>query len=262
MGGHGISGAPSTASPSSASITTPQPPSRPIDPAKFSPEGADLVNITEERTAPGADPNYPRFTAHIRERHPTDDDYYNIVLPFLARKTFVLESSADINFFHTMLKSPNFPNAAYAIQRVSFPKMYWFSGIQNNRRMNPSLAFLASLPAVQEVSLVFHTAGLTTSAFAEKDRLRIEIQDLERSKSLKVIRMSDLVRHYGLGQLFACKTLKTVHLVCYNSEMVAFWVGAGDPLSSFRDLIHWIQQGFAQTHGTRVEVDARVVTPE
>jgi hypothetical protein len=91
--------------------------------------------------------------------------------------------------------------------------------------------------------------------------MRIEAADLEKSKHLKVIRLPDFTRHYDLQRLFACKSLRAIHLLCIESEMVNYHVKNGDPLSPFRDLIKWIEDGFQNTHGTTVKVDAKIVKP-
>lgn len=148
-----------------------------------------------------------------------------------------------------------------AVNKLYFPRLYWFSGVSGNRSANPALAFAAALPNVQELTLTFHTAGFTTSAWAERERLRIEPQDFEKSKQLKVLRLSDLIKHYDLNRLFNCRTLADIHLECINSEMVQFYAKSSDPLSPFHDLVHWIQRGFYDTQGREVYVDTRVINP-
>jgi hypothetical protein len=218
------------------------------------------IIVENERTRVGNDPSRPYFLSRFPPARSTED--YQNVLNYLSKCTFVIDSNPGLNYMHAFLNSPHYPHAAHAIHTVYFPKMYWFSGVSHNRKENPFLAFLTRLPAIQEVTITFHTAGLTASAYNERDRLRFEATDLEKSKVLKVIRLPDLTRHYGLNQLFACKTLKTVHLECVESEMVAYFTRHGDPLSPFRDLIHWIQQGFRDAHGTEVQVDAKIIAPQ
>lgn len=228
--------------------------------AEAAPTGDNLVFVEQERTRDGADPRYPEFLAQFKDC--SEDTYYKQVLPFVHKQRFVINTMADLNYFHRILHAPNHPNIWHAITNVSFPKMYWFSGVHHNRRVNPFMLFLEQLPAVEEVSFTFHTAGLTTSAYNERERMRIEQADLEKSKQLRVIRLQDFTRHYDFGRLFAVRKLRKVQLQCIDSEMVSFWVQNGDPMGLFRELVSWIKTGFQGKVGRDIAVDAKIVKPE
>jgi hypothetical protein len=187
-----------------------------------------------------------------------EDRYTNIVLPYIASCTFEIASTLDINFMVAMLKSDSLPGMHKVVTKLAYPRFYWFSGVSNNRKSCPSLAFAASLPAVQELSITFHTAGLTTSAYNERERIRLEATDLEKSKQLRVLRLDDVVKRYDLARIFDCPRLTHVHLECINSEMVVFFARAADPLGPFRDLVHWIQRGYFDTHHHQIAVTSSV----
>lgn len=166
---------------------------------------------------------------------------------------------ADINFLTAMLKSPNFPDAFQTITKLSLSKLYWFSGIQHNRNTNPALAFATFLPNLSEIWITFHTAGLTASAWSERERLRLEPMEFDKSKQLKVLRLDNVIRHYDLERLLDCKNVKVIHLEVIESEMVAFYTKVGDPLSPLRDLIHWLERGFNNRHGKHVHIEAHII---
>jgi hypothetical protein len=65
---------------------------------------------------------------------------------------------------------------------AEFPGFYWFSGVAHNRLHNPYFQMLASLPNVEEVSFTVHTTGVTTSAFGEREMMRLEAVDPVRAK--------------------------------------------------------------------------------
>ena len=216
-----------------------------------------VVIIAHERVNPGATPENPQFMAKYASLT-SAQNYYNIVLPHIAKLTFILENTPDVNFLHNWLNAAKYPQLRDAITKLAFPKLFWFSGIAGNRKTNPCLAFASSLPAVEEITLAFHTAGLTTSNWAERERLRIEAYDVEKSKQLKVLRLQDVIKNYDLERIFRCKALKKVHLECYNSPMVQYFTRSSEPLSPFHDLQHWIQSGFMDFYGKNVEVDSKV----
>jgi hypothetical protein len=204
----------------------------------------------------------PAFLAHFAHLT-TEDDYYTHVLPYLSTCTLVIDSAPDLNWLHAFLTSPGYPQAMHAITKVAFPQMYWFSGVGGNRQANPFLVFLSRLPAVQEVTLTLHTAGLTGSAYSERDRVRMEEADFERSKMLKVLPVQSVVRHYDLARLFECRGLRVVRLHCVTSEMVSYYARqAGEPLDTFREVVAWVKRGFRDASERDVVVEAAVVTPE
>ncbi|KAF2279650.1 uncharacterized protein EI97DRAFT_482329 [Westerdykella ornata] len=232
-----------------------------IEESQAIPTGNFLVDLERERTALGAHPNRPQFLSHFG-LVASEDDYYRQVLPYIGRCSFVLKSSADIDYLHDILCSPALPQAIRAISNLVMPKMYWFSGVRENRKANPFLVFMSRLPEVREVTITFHTGGLTGSAFTERDRLRIEAEDLDRSKQLKVLRLNEIIRFYDLPRLFDCKSLRKINLQCITSDMVSRYTKGGHPLAPFMELVGWVRQGFVDVNGYPIEVTATIVNPQ
>jgi hypothetical protein len=220
------------------------------------------IFITRERASAGADPNAPAFLAQFGALN-NAQNYQNIVLPHVSGLLFVLESNPDLTFFHKVLESTRFPAIHTAITKLAFPGMYWFSGIQLNRKMNPALAFASELPNLQELTLRFNTGGLTISCYGEKERMEIErTGDLERSKLVRVKTLAEVSDFYDLCRIFECKRLKVIHLECIDSPHVRYFCRHGDPLMPFKETESWMTQGFQRLQRRAVAVDLRIVEVE
>jgi hypothetical protein len=118
--------------------------------------------------------------------------------------------------------------------------------------VNPNLDFLVSLPNVVEVTIHFHTAGLTASVWMERERLRMEnAGDLQSSKRLKVLRLAEVIAKYDLNKLLACRNLRMLNLVCLDSDRVRYHCSPTEPMSGFRELKNHFMVQFLQLFGGR-----------
>jgi hypothetical protein len=181
--------------------------------------------------------------------------YLGMTLPQVSTMIFRLTCVPDLQRFMAILSSPAYPQLAHAIVNVELTGFHWFSGIAHNRRVNPSLELLASLPNVAEATIHLHSAGLTGSVWLERERLRMEnAGDLAGSKRLKVLRLSEIVAKYDLNKIYACSALRVVNLVVFDSAEVRSHCNGMEPLSQFRLLRNWLMTGFLNVQGHRVDV--------
>ncbi|KAF2703848.1 hypothetical protein K504DRAFT_519727 [Pleomassaria siparia CBS 279.74] len=217
-----------------------------------------IIYLAEERNNPTAFPGRPRFLNGLPVYSEDPRGYQETTLPYVASLTFVITCGPDATFFKEVVQSDTFPGIDTAVLKLSFPNFHWFSGVINNRTNNPWLALCATLPNLEEVSLNFHTAGLTTSTWTERQRIRLETGGLMiQSKDLRCLRLADVVRKYDIDRLFQVRTLRKVHLTCWDSQIVKFHVNNGDPLRCFRELESYIISGFYDI-GSRVDAEMSV----
>lgn len=221
-----------------------------------------IFSITKERQQ-GAEPARPSF---IRDHQLAFQDpvlYQQVVLPSVSELTFEISSLPDVQHFRAMLAAESqMPQFWRAVTKVAFPGFYWFSGIAHNRTCNPYLEVVGNLPFLSELSLTFHTAGLTHSRYGERDRLKIEETDIEKSKELKVTRVADVVRKYDLSSVFKCTSLRILRLECFDSQIVDHFTGTVDQFSSFRELQYFFIDGFRQYCGREIQVCSKVIPIE
>ena len=224
---------------------------------------SNVVYISEEMKAnrglgtPTFEPNFllARFG---KDSLTQSGPYYNEVLPSVARLTFNISSGIDINYFTGLMREPRLPDLHRAITKLHLSGFHWFSGIKPSRPANPYLMICTMLKdSLEELTIDFHTAGLTCSRFSEKTRIEIEKSDPEKSKELRVQRLGEVTDFYGLTAIFGCHKLRRLHLECFDSQIVRYFTKTGDPLSPFRDLQFWLRHGFGQT-GILIAIDARV----
>jgi hypothetical protein len=144
-----------------------------------------------------------------------------------------------------MFASSELPHLFRFVTKVAFPKFYWFSGVAHNRRHNPYFQMTASLPALEEISFALHTAGITTSCFAERQMIQLEASDPARAKERKVMCLQDVVQKYELNGLFACMRLRRVRIEYVHCEMTAFFTKAGSPADVLMGVQAFLINGFA-----------------
>ena len=222
-----------------------------------------VVSFVSERDDPSFNPARPAFLIGLPTFTEEPGKYFSITLPYVATLTFEITCQPDIHHFYKILRSTAHPHLFEVVTSLNFPNFYWFPGINFNFTLNPSLDLCAKLPKVTEVTLGFHTAGLTTSWYCERDRMHMEKAGMfERSKQLKVMRAEDALRRYGIPYLFGCRSVKVVKLTCYDSALVRSHCGLQEPLKAFFDLRHYIISGFLDNIGGKVEVVLRVDTEE
>lgn len=233
-----------------------------VSTSSISEDAGTVISIKEERERPNANPTAPSFIHDPNLAQKDLNKWMTVVLPYVSSLIFMFESLTDVHFFRAIMASPNLPQLFRAVTKISFKGFYWFSGIAHNRTANPYLEICAGLPNLQELTLTFHTAGLTTSRWHERERIKMEATDLEKSKELKVLRVTDVSGRYDLAALWRCPGLQVLHLECLNSPIVAHFVKVGDPLGPFRDLVHFLSDGFRQYCGTQVQIDLKVIDIE
>jgi hypothetical protein len=166
-----------------------------------------------------------------------------------------MESASDVQYLKVFLRAEQrFPHVQRAVTKVSFPKFYWFSGVNSNRSQNPYIVTAAHMSYLEEITLGFHTAGLTCSVFGEKERMKLELTDLVKSKELRPLSCKDIVAKYGLLGLFACPRLQAVHLNCIDSDMVAYYCKTSNPTNVVHELAEWLKNEFKRRCGKDIVV--------
>ncbi|KAF1999031.1 hypothetical protein P154DRAFT_535900 [Amniculicola lignicola CBS 123094] len=206
-------------------------------------KGRPIINITTERNhfKTVIPPAYvlPTFLQHIPNALDTVV-YHNQTIPYLQAAIFVITCMPDLNYFRHLLGSPLLPNLWLAVSSIDFNGFHWFSGISKDRNINPYLAFASSLPNLTEIKLTFHTASFTVSAIPERERIRLEnLGQFEESKALKALRGSDVIKFYGLPQVFHLQNLKVVKMECIQSAMVSHFCRQGNPMTTWHELACW-----------------------
>jgi hypothetical protein len=126
--------------------------------------------MTTERTLPNANPHRPTFLNGIVPNPHNPGEWNGIVLPHVRTLTFTMSSTADLHFASDMLVSNQLPYVYHHITKIAYPQFFWFSGVAHNRRHNPYLQVASGLPELRELTFTLHTAGITTSAFGERQR--------------------------------------------------------------------------------------------
>jgi hypothetical protein len=217
------------------------------------------INMTSERlrveagTAPLHHPTFiPDPTIAT-----SNTTLWNTLLAKISTFTFLIFCLPDTDFFRALLSSPQLPNLWKAVTSISFPHFYQFAGIRDNRTSNPYLDFAKNLAHLSHLGLTFHTAGMTTSIWHERERISLENQGLvERSKELRVLRVAEVVAFYKLEDVFEMRgtKLERLTLTLVESELVAHWVKVGSARTPFQELERYFKEGF-QSRGMRVEVE-------
>ncbi|KAJ4374873.1 hypothetical protein N0V83_001951 [Neocucurbitaria cava] len=217
--------------------------------------GPVTVSMRVERERPGADANFPAFLKGITFDHNNPLLWYNVVLPYVQGLTFNIGFSPDCMFMADVLGSPNHPQLFEAITKMDLSCFHWFSGIQQNRSKNPYFGMASHLPSLGFLSFKLHTGNLTTSVFGERRMLAIEAVDEERSKERKCRAPEEVIAYYGLGDVFAFRSLRILRIEYIACARTAHYTLRGDPVRVIRDIRNWLEAGFAnQGHMVRVEM--------
>ncbi len=212
------------------------------------------VDMAAERGRSDADPNKPSFLNGITfdANHP--EQWQEIVLPHVEKLTFVVASSSDMHFAGAMLKSEQLPQLYLAVRKLELPGFYWFSGVQHNRLHNPNVQMAQHLGNLRELTFKMHTAGITTSAFGERQMIQLEREGLERSKERRCLRLADVVAKYELDGLFECRCLRRICIQYIECEMTRHFCRVGNPVNILQGLQTRLIQGFAR-QGQQVMVE-------
>jgi hypothetical protein len=218
-----------------------------------------IINIREERERPDSNPLAPAFISNAMGVATYNRaTWFNVILPQISKAVFVMESVPDVLWIKNFLAAEaHFPQAYRAITKVQFPNFHWFSGLSHNRTSNPYIVAAAALTNLRELTLSLHTAGLTASIYGEKERMQLEKDDLRKSKELKALPARSVAAKYGLGGLFNCKELRTIKLTCIDSDIVAYYCKASNPVSVVYDVKAYLEDGF-RCNGKEVTVTVDV----
>lgn len=204
------------------------------------------VNITLEREDAAASPHCPAFLKGVRFDRNDSRDWYEKVLPYLSKCTFVVASTADITYGGSIFGSASLPYMYNAVTKMQLPKFYWFSGVALNRHHNPYLQMCRNLPNLRELSLTIQTAGLTSPRWGERQIISLENTNPEASKERLVLSLREVVHRYELDALFACASLRHLRLEYIESAMTAYFCRVGNPVNVLQQVKVYLVQGFSQ----------------
>ena len=157
-----------------------------------------------------------------------------------------------------MFASRHLPQLSLAIRRLQLPGFYWFSGVQHNRLHNPYMQLARHLPNLRGLSLKMHTAGVTTSAFTERQMIEIETYDPARSKERRCMRVVDVVAKYELDALLQCRALQRLRIEYVECNMTRHFCRIGNPVNVLQGIRARLVDGFAR-QGQNVVVDLSAV---
>jgi hypothetical protein len=182
--------------------------------------------------------------------------WYGTVLQAIREFTFSITSTTDLHFLADMFASASHPNLFAEVTKISFPKLFWFSGVMNNRKHNPNFLMTASLPSLKEISFTLHTAGMTTSCFGEKMMIQLERTDPARAKERRMLTLQELVLKYEFNGLFACQSVRTIRISWIDCAKIAHFTRVGEAVSAMNQIHAFLVDGFRQ-HGLKVAVELR-----
>jgi hypothetical protein len=223
--------------------------------------GPARVDITVEREDAAASPDLPAFLKGVRFDPTNTHKWYEEVLPYLSKCTFVIASTADVTYGGNIFGSAALPHIYNAVTKVELPKFYWFSGVAVNRHHNPYLQMCRNLPNLRELSLTMQTAGLTNQRWCEKQIVSLERTNPEAPKERIVFSLRETVHLYEFDALFFCYGLRRLRVEYIESAMTAYFCRVGNPAEVLRDVKTYLGQGFVQ-RGMQVAVELVRVSEE
>lgn len=212
------------------------------------------VYITAEREDDAASPGSPGFLKGVHFDPASSRKWYEEVLPYLTKCTFVVSSTTDVTYAGNIFGSGALPHIYNAVTKVELPKFYWFSGIALNRHHNPYLQMCRNLPNLRELSLTIHTAGLTKQRWPERQMIVLERDNPEAAKERIVLSLREVVHRCELDALFACAGLRHLCLEYIESAMTAYFCKVGNPVDVLRNVKTYLERGFAQ-RGIQVVIE-------
>ncbi|KAH7378365.1 hypothetical protein BKA66DRAFT_467140 [Pyrenochaeta sp. MPI-SDFR-AT-0127] len=189
--------------------------------------GPVIVHIADERENSNADPNFPAFLKGVAFDPNNQSQWYNVVLPYVRGLVFSVASTADIHFAGPMFGSEVLPQIYLAVTMLRFQ-------------------MAAHLPNLRQISFTIHTAGITASAFSERQMIAIEANEPIRAKERRVMRLPDVVEKYNLRALLECRSLTAISIDYIDCERTAHFVRVGDPFNLVRAVQMWLVQEFTQ----------------
>jgi hypothetical protein len=198
--------------------------------------------------------NAPSFLHGFAVTELNQAEWHTIILPHISTFIFKISSTTDLHYFANMLASRQLESMYRAITKIDLPAFFWFSGISHTRRANPYFEMTSTLPALEEMSLRLHTAGITTSRFTERQMVALEATDPGRARERKVMLVEEVVRKYELDAIFACRRLCHVRVEYVACERIRFFTRVGDPVHLLREVQMYLVNGCA-LHGLDVFVE-------
>lgn len=202
--------------------------------------------MTAERESRAASSDRPLFLKGVKYNPIDTRTWYEQVLPYLSKCTFIVSSTSDVTYSGSIFGSAALPHIYNAITKVELPKFYWFSGVALNRHHNPYMQMCRNLPNLQELSLTFHTAGLTNQRWSERQIVALEQKNPEAARERILLPLRDVVDRYELDALFACSGLSRLRLNYIESDMTAYFCKVGSPLDVLGEVQMHLHNGFAQ----------------
>lgn len=202
--------------------------------------------IAVEREDTAALPDRPVFLKGVRFDPVDSRTWYEEVLPYLAKCTFVFVSTTDVTYGGSILGSAALPHLYNAVTKVELPKFYWFGGVGLNRHHNPYLQMCRNLPNLRELTLTMHTAGLTNQRWPERQIIVLECNNPDAAKERIVLSLQEAVHRYELDALFTCGGLRRLRLEYIESAMTAYFCKVGNPVDVLQSIKIYLEQGFAQ----------------
>lgn len=204
------------------------------------------VYITAEREDAAASPDRPVFLKGVCYDPVDTRTWYEEVLPYLSKCTFVFASTTDVTYGGSILGSAALPHIYNAVTKVELPNFYWFSGVALNRHHNPYLQMCRNLPNLRELSLTLHTAGLTNQRWAERQIPVLERNNPDAAKERIAISLQEAVHRYELDALFTCGGLRQLSIEYIESAMTAHFCKVGNPMDVVQSVKTYLEHGFAQ----------------
>lgn len=206
-------------------------------------KGLVNVDITVERERQNANPNFPAFLQGTWLWPTTQQEWFNIVLPFVMGFQFTFNSTTDLYYGAQMWASSQLTQLHQVVTRINFPGFYWFSGVAHNRCHNPYFQMMASLPSVRELTFRLHTAALTTSAFGEREMLAIEVHNDIASAGRRPLSLHQVIDYFEMTGIFSNVGLRQVRIQ-YVDETTIRNNTRGNPVAVIHQLQQWIINGF------------------
>ena len=180
--------------------------------------------------------------------------WYEEVLPYLTKCTFIVSSTTDVTYAGSIFASAALPHFYNAVTKIQLPKFYWFSGVALNRHHNPYLQMCRNLPNLREVSLTMQTAGLTTQRWPEHQIDILERTNPEAAKERMALTLREAIHRYEFDALFDCASLRRLRVEYIESAMTAYFCRVGNPVDVLRQVEAYLKQCFSQ-RGLEVVVE-------
>ena len=187
--------------------------------------------------------------------------WYDEVLPYLSKCTFVFASTADVIYGGSIFGSVVLAHIYNAVTKVELPKFYWFGGVAFNRHYNPYLQMCRNLPNLRELSLTLHTAGLTNQRWGERQIPALERNNPDAAKEHIAISLQEAVHRYELDALFSYGGLRQLRVEYIESAMTARFCKVGNPMDIVQSIKTYLDHGFTQRQ-MQVSVELKQATEQ